>query len=106
MITFEQNVPQWFISRIFYLTASPAHKYLVFGLKDKNFEKEDHWVAINEYATNNPTSIPIPVVTTYRIAQNNAMEWAKEWFEDLDCNDWLSNPINLEMLHTEAVSNK
>ena len=74
MITAEQNVPEWFISQIFRLTASPAQQYLSLGLKDKDFEIEEHWVAINEYATNNPTSIPIPVATTYQIARSDAME--------------------------------
>ena len=90
MITAEQNVPKWLIGRMFCLTASPAQLFFSLGLEDKDFEKR-----IIGY----PTNIPIPVVTTCQIAQ-------KRIFQHLDGNDWLANPINLEMLYTEAVSNK
>ena len=43
VITAEQNVFEWFLSRMFSITASPAQKYVSLGFSDANFKDKDHW---------------------------------------------------------------
>ena len=102
----DQNVPEWFISRMFCLTASPAGQYISIGLKDKrNFETLE-WVAFKNYATNEVTSNPTPITTTYSEEINNESDWARHMFDDIDGDEWLRNPVNLKELEGQSTTNK
>jgi hypothetical protein len=106
LITADQNVPEWFISRMFCLTASPAQQYVTIGLKDASNKVKDEWIALNYYATNTESPIPTSVLTTNQVEHINATEWAQLLFEEIDGNDWLSNRCNLECLEAESTSSK
>jgi hypothetical protein len=106
LITVDQNVPEWFISRMFCLTASPAGQYISIGLKDKSNFDTLEWVAVKNYATNEVTSTPTPIITTYSEELNNATDWARHMFDDIDGDEWLRNPVNLKELEGQATTNK
>ena len=102
----DQNVPEWFISRIFCLAKIPAGQYTSIGLKDKNNFETLEWVAVKNYATNEVTSTPTPIITTYSEEIKNASDWARHMFDDIDGDEWLCNPGNLKELEGQSTTNK
>ena len=49
---------------------------------------------------------PTPIITTYSEEINNASDWARHMFDDIDGDEWLRNPVNLKELEGQSTTNK
>ena len=91
---------------MFCLTVSTAEQYLCIGLIEKDNCNKLEWITIRDYATNEVTSNPTSDDTTYQTEQNNVTYGARTLFNDIDGIGWLSNPVNLQYLESEAIGNR
>ena len=104
MVTAEQNVFEWFLSRMFSITASPAQKYVSLGLNDEKFKEKDHWKKVKSYIkrdtiVTSPSDTIIPDVSEVE-------QWAKGMFaDDIDTVTWMCSIDNLRKLHLDASNN-
>ena len=103
LITEEQNVSKWFVSRMFCLTSSPAGQYMSIGLQDKNNEREREWIGVSSYALNDDNiQSTTSISQTYQHESNDATEWAESLFTDIDGLSWMQNLSNMNQLMSEA----
>ena len=64
-VTYTQGGREWFIVRKFSLTASPAEKQVLAGLRDETLKNTDHWQCISELLNikNNVPSLNAPATS-------------------------------------------
>ena len=104
LVTAEQNVFEWFVSRMFCRTASPAQKYISLGLKKEDFKAKDHWEKIESYIQRE--EIVRSHVDTTIHDLNEVEKWAKDMFVDnIDALPWMSNIDNLAQLYRDSLHN-
>ena len=102
IVTAEQNVFEWFVSRMFCTTASPAQKYISLGSKTLDYKEKDHWKKVNYYIKRDV--IAISDVDSVIPDANEVELWAKDMFaDDVDAWSWMSNIENLRKLEREAL---
>ena len=106
-VTIDQNVPEWFLARMFCVTASPAQQYIAVGLQESTTSNTRQWLDLKDYGMNSSNN----GLQDYRAIQlnssgDNVIEWASELFDDSDGTDWLRSVNNLQKLQNEATACK
>ena len=101
IVTAEQNVFEWFISRMFCVTASPAQNYLSLGLKKEEWMVQDHWKKIKAYVK---CPKKYSHVDTLISEVSDLDVWAKKVFlDDIDGIHWMKNLDNLKKLERDSL---
>ena len=104
MVTAEENVFEWFVSRMFCTTASPAQKYISLGLKKEDLKGTDHWKKVESFIKRERTATTH--VDTIITDVNEVEQWAKDMFVDnVDALTWMSNVDNLAKLERDSLRN-
>lgn len=103
-VTMEQNKPEWFISRMFCITASAAEQYTTIGCKLSRYNIKVHWLKVQNYFKNQVIQESSPSLSTSADTNDDEIMWAKNLFTDCDGLEWLRNPNNLDNLQRSTSS--
>ena len=103
-VTMEQNKPEWFICRMFCITASAAEQYINIGRKLSQYNVKYHWKKLQEYFENHRRQTSTPSAASYDDTHYDVSAWANALFTNCDGMEWLRNPNNLENLQRSTSS--
>ena len=98
-ISLAQGCPEWFVLRMFCLTASTTSKSIKFMEKNIKYNVKDHWIAVRNYYKRNNNEI----VETVDLNQNDEVTWAYQMLDDDDSWNWLSKEINIQSLEKSKI---
>ena len=98
-ISLAQGCPEWFVLRMFCLTASSTSKSIKFMEKNIEYNVKDHWIAVRNYYKRNNNEI----VETVDLNQNDEVTWAYQMLDDDDSWNWLSKEINIQSLEKSKI---
>jgi hypothetical protein len=97
-ITTHQNVHEWFILRMFCVTASTVSKIIKKMAKRESYASTLHWKHIIDFYTRN--SSPLPTVD---LEYDDDMFWAELMLHDEDSWSWLRVNSNIDSLEESKV---
>ena len=92
-ITTHQNVPEWFILRMFCLTASASSYSIKFLMKDDYYNNIPHWDHLKSYLSRTITNPP-----SIDPEDCDEMYWAQSMIENDDNWEWLRSEENIKSL--------
>ena len=93
-ISVAQGCPEWFVLRMFCLTASTTSKSIKFMEKNQEYNGKEHWKLVRKYYKRSTTE----TVQTVELSEENDISWAYEMVDDYDSWDWLSNESHIQTL--------
>ena len=96
-ITTHQNVHEWFVLRMFCLTASASSITIKFILKDSNYNLLPHWEDVVNFISRHETI----VVPSIELDHQNEMDWAASVVNDEDNWEWMRDEDNWEWMRDE-----
>lgn len=99
-LTTHQNVHEWFILRMFSLTASASAIAVKFMNNDHFHSSINHWKIVKDYySLNTPTR-----EFTINLHSNDDLEWANEMLDDDDNWRWLESEVNVKRRFLQHVT--
>ena len=97
-ITTHQNVHEWFILRMFCVTANTVSKIIKKMAKRECFSSALHWKHIVDFYSRNSTPLP-----TVDLAYEDDMFWAEVMLQGEDSWSWLRVTQNIDSLEDSKV---
>ena len=97
-ITTHQNVHEWFVMRMFCLTASSSAKIFKNLATDDILSTLDHWKELSKYYSRN-----IPAIPTVDLEYSDDEFWASVMIEDEDSWAWLACMENINELERSKI---
>ena len=101
IITLGQGTFEWFLCRMFCITASPAQKYIDLGISIREFAEEAHWLTIEGFIsdTTQQRAYNVEAIIDSDITPEL---WAAQAFEDPDTCQLMTSADRINQLKTDT----
>ena len=103
VVTLGQGTFEWFLCRMFCITASPAQKYIKLGLTMDNYNTEHLWQTI-EYLMNDTSHERSYNIDSIIDSETTPEQWASDAFQDADTCQWMDCINRIDLLKNDSSS--